>query len=83
MTITLPLNAQEEAKLMAQARAKGVSPDVLVREAVARILAEIPDIAGKEPTRSVRGILAKYGPAPSAEAIDRNRAEMFVNFDRD
>ena len=34
----------------------------------------------KEPTLSVRGILAKYGPAPSAEEIDRNRSEMFANF---
>ena len=30
--------------------------------------------------RSLRGLLAKYGPAPSAEEIDQNRAEMFANF---
>jgi len=81
MTITLPLQPQEEAKLLAAARAKGVSANALVREAVNRIIAEAP--GEKEPTLSARGILAKYGPAPSAEEIDENRAEMFANFPRD
>ena len=85
MTITLPLQPQEEAKLLAAARAKGVSTDALVREAVDKIIAEATAemSAKKEPTRSARGILAKYGPAPSAEEIDENRAEMFANFPRD
>ena len=66
------------------ARAKGLSPDALVREALDKILAEAPDVgSGKQPTRSMRGLLAKYGPAPSAEEIDENRAEMFANFARD
>jgi len=83
MTITLPLQPQEEAKLIAVARAKGLSTDALLREAVERILAEAPDLSSaKEPTRSLRGLLAKYGPAPSAEEIDQNRAEMFANFPR-
>jgi hypothetical protein len=30
-----------------------------------------------------RGILAKYGQAPSAEDIDANRAEMFQDFATD
>ena len=79
MTLTLPLEPQEEAKLVAAARAKGVSLDALVREALGPIFAEAPV---KEPTQSLRGILAKYGPAPSAEEIDQNRAEMFANFPR-
>jgi hypothetical protein len=85
MTITLPLEPQEEAKLLAVARAKGVSANTLVREAVAKIIAEAPGEAAtrREPTRSARGILAKYGPAPSADEIDENRAEMFANFPRD
>jgi hypothetical protein len=82
MTIVLPLQPQEEAKLIALAQAKGVSPDALVRVAIDHILADAPDVA-KEPTRSARGILAKYGPAPTAEEIDQNRAEMFANFARD
>jgi hypothetical protein len=85
MTITLPLEPQEEAKLLAVARAKGVSANALVREAVNRIIAEAPGepTIKKEPTRSARGILAKYGPAPSAEEIDQNRAEMCAGFPRD
>jgi len=49
MTITLPLQPQEEARLVALARAKGVSTDALVREALDRILAE-PDNASAEKT---------------------------------
>jgi hypothetical protein len=83
MTITLPLEPQKEAQLNAVAKAKGVTPDELVTQAIDQIIAEAPDsITGKEPTRSLRGLLAKYGPAPSAEEIDRNRAEMFQNFPR-
>ena len=83
MTIILPLQPQEEARLVAAAHAKGLSPDALVREALEKILAEVPDVTcAKEPTRSLRGLLAKYGPAPSAAEIDENRAEMFANFPR-
>ena len=85
MTITLPLQPQEEAKLMAAARAKGVTTNDLIREAIDRIIAEVASDAGgtKEPTRPMRGLLAKYGPAPSAEEIDASRAEMLANFPRD
>ena len=83
MTIILPLQPQEEARLVAAAHAKGLSPDALVREALEKILAEVPDVTrAKEPTRSLRGLLAKYGPAPSAAEIGENRAEMFANFPR-
>ena len=83
MTITLPLEPQKEAKLKAVAKAKGLTPDELVTQAIDQIIAKAPDsTAGKEPTRSLRGLLAKYGLAPSAEEIDRNRAEMFENFPR-
>jgi hypothetical protein len=84
MTITLPLAPQEEAKLTAIAQSKGLSTETLVREVLEKILADTPDAPPKkEPTLSARGILAKYGPAPSAEEIDQNRAEMFANFARD
>jgi hypothetical protein len=81
MTITLP--PQKQAKLNALAEAKGLSADELVQEAIDKILNEAPEaVSPKEPTRSLRGLLAKYGPAPSAEEIDQNRAEMFSNFPR-
>jgi len=83
MTITLPLKPQEEARLMAAAQARGLSADALVREALEGILTDPSETSsGKEPSRSLRGLLAKYGPAPSAEEIDQNRAEMFANFPR-
>lgn len=44
------------------------------------------DAAGsvrKKPLKTGRGILAQYGPAPSAEEIDENRREMFRNFAKD
>ena len=43
MTITLPLQPQEEARLIAVAHAKGVSTDALVREALDKILADAPN----------------------------------------
>jgi hypothetical protein len=40
MTITLPLQPQEEARLAAAAQARGVSTDDFLREALHRILAD-------------------------------------------
>ena len=83
MTIALPLQPQEEARLIAVAKARGLSIDALIRQALDEILAGTSrESAEKEPTRSLRGLLAQYGPAPSAGEIDQNRAEMFANFPR-
>jgi hypothetical protein len=83
MTITLPLEPQKEAKLIALAEAKGMTADELVSQAIDKLIAEAPEGAARmEPTHSLRGLLAKYGTAPSAEEIDQNRAEMFANFPR-
>ena len=83
MSITLPLEPQKEARLIALAESKGMTADELVSQAIDKIIAEASEAAApKEPTHSLRGLLAKYGPAPSAEEIDQNRAEMFVNFPR-
>jgi hypothetical protein len=83
MTISLPLEPQKRAKLIALAQAKGLSTDDLVLQAIDKMLAEEAEPTSlKKPTRSLRGLLAKYGPAPSAEEIDQNRAEMFANFPR-
>jgi len=83
MTITLPLEPQKEAKLIALAESKGMTANELLSQAVDKILADAPEAtAPKEPTISLRGLLAKYGSAPSAEEIDQNRADMFRNFPR-
>ncbi len=82
MTITLPLQPQQEAKLIALAQAKGLSPDALVREAIDKILAAVPDQPVK-PKKSAYGLLEKYGPGPTEEEIDENRREMFSGFGED
>ncbi|MGO8813088.1 MAG: hypothetical protein ACLQVG_00280 [Terriglobia bacterium] len=82
MTITLPLEPQEEARLKAAAQAKGLSPDAFVREAIDKILAETADRSAK-PKKSAYGLLAKYGPGPTEEEIDENRREMFRGFGED
>ena len=83
MTITLPLEPQKEAKLIAVAESKGMTPNELLSQAIDKIIADAPEATThKEPTISLRGLLAKYGSAPSAEEIDQNRADMFRNFPR-
>ena len=63
MTLTLPLEPQEEAKLVAAARARGVSLDALVREALGQIFSEaVAEAPGKEPTRSLRAFLLNTAP---------------------
>jgi hypothetical protein len=38
VTLTVALTAEEEAKLLAEARARGISPDALVRDALKDLL---------------------------------------------
>jgi uncharacterized membrane protein len=83
MTLIVPLEPKDDAKLMAMAQERGMSADQLVREAIHKILAEAPEpLPAKERTRSLRGLLAKYGPAPPAQEIEENRAEMLIDFPR-
>lgn len=82
MTITVPLPSQDEAKLIALAQAKGVSTGELIHEALDHLLATAKAENTKEPTRSLRGLLAKHGSAPSAQDIDESRAEMLGGFSR-
>jgi hypothetical protein len=85
MVLTLLLTAAEEAKLLAKAQAEGLTPEALVKNAIGPI---IDGVSGhpqqtRKPKKSMLGLLAKYGPAPSAEEIDENRKEMFSDFGRD
>jgi len=82
MTITLPLAPQEEARLIAAAQARGLSPDAFVREAIDKMLADVPD-RPVTPKKSAYGLLAKYGPGPTEQEIDENRREMFHGFGED
>ena len=80
MTLTLPLEPQKEGKLIAVAESKVMTASELVSQANDKIIAE--GSPQKDPTVSLRGLLAKYGTAPSAEEIDQNRADIFRNFPR-
>lgn len=83
MRITLLLEPQKEAKLIAVAESKGMTASELVSQAIDKLISDAAEATShKEPTISLRGLLAKYGTAPSAEEIDQNRADMFWNFPR-
>ncbi len=84
MTLTIQLPDKLEAVLKAEANARGVSADGYVRNLLERDLAaSLEGQPAGPPFKTGRGMLAKYGPAPSAEEIDANRAEMFHRFGED
>ncbi len=70
------------AALEAKATANGLSASVYVRQVLERDLARQVN-QGSKPKKSAYGLLAKYGPGPSAEEIDENRKEMFSGFAED
>ncbi len=78
MTIQLP--EELAAALKAQANAHGVSAESYVCEVLQRELASGDAQPSQVPFKTGRGMFAKYGPAPSAEEIAANRADMFRNF---
>jgi hypothetical protein len=75
MTITIELAEEQVEALEAKALAVGLSLEGWLQRIVDRE-AEPP----RKPLKSARGILAKYGPGPSAEEIDENRRDMFKGF---
>ena len=81
MSITLPIEPQEEARIAAAAHARGISATALLREAIEKILDSVPE--PRTPKKSAYGLLAKYGPGPSGVEIDENRNEMFRGFAKD
>ena len=78
MTIELP--EKLEVALKEKANARGVPPDVFALRLLEQSVGIAQDAEPLEPFETGFGVLAKYGPAPSAEEIDANRAEMFRNF---
>ncbi len=72
MTIELP--EQLQAELKDRASARGVSPDLYLREVLERDFGA--EVSPTAPLKSSYGMLAKYGPAPSADEIDESRADM-------
>jgi hypothetical protein len=73
MTV-IELPDYQAAAIKAKAAAQGLSPKAWLGK-----LAEEPS-APRRPLKTGRGMLAKYGAAPSADEIDENRREMFLGF---
>jgi plasmid stability protein len=82
MNLTIEIPAALEAALKAKANAQGVSASSYARRILEQALSEWPKPT-HQPKKSAFGLLAKYGPGPSAEEIDENRREMFRGFAED
>jgi hypothetical protein len=75
MNLTIELPDEQAAALEAKAAARGLSLEGWFR----KLAEEETGDLGK-PLKSAYGLLAQYGPAPSAEEIDENRRDMFSGF---
>ena len=69
----------QAAALKARAAAQGLT----LKGWLEKLAEESPAAAPRKPLKTGRGMLAKYGPAPSAEEIDENRRDMFHGFGED
>lgn len=83
MSLQIELPDDLGAALAARAHAQGVSPDRYIRTILEDTLGRAPGAPVGPPFETGYGMLAKYGPAPSAEEIDDNRREMFRSFAQD
>jgi hypothetical protein len=79
MTLTIDLSKEVEVALKMRAQAQGVDAAGYARQVLERALG-VQEAHPGAPFKTGRGLLAKYGPAPSAEEIDANRADMFRGF---
>jgi hypothetical protein len=80
MTVTIEVSNEQLAALNAKAAAQGLT----LQDWLKKLAGEESEPAQPgQPFKSGYGMLAKYGPAPSAEEIDENRREMFRGFARD
>jgi len=75
--IGLPDN--QAAALKAKAALQGLTLEAWRLKLAEEPAADTP----RKPLKTGRGMLAKYGPAPSAEEIDENRRDMFQGFGED
>jgi hypothetical protein len=79
MTV-IELPDEQAAALRAKAKAQGLT----LEEWFTKLAEEgSASSQGQRPLKSAYGLLAQYGPAPSAEEIDANRADMFRGFAED
>jgi hypothetical protein len=84
MIITLPLQPQEEAKLIAVAQARGLSTEALVREALDRILADAHDEPQEQrelrPIWEVIGSSMKDVPPQDLALLPRDGASQIDHY---
>jgi len=79
MTV-IELPDEQAAALRAKAEAQGLT----LQDWFKKLAEEESETCQRNtPFETGRGMLAKYGPAPSAEEIDANRADMFRGFAQD
>jgi hypothetical protein len=69
----------QAAALKARAAAQGLTLNAWL----GKLAEESPTAAPQKSLKTGRGMLAKYGRAPSAEEIDENRQDMFRGFAQD
>jgi hypothetical protein len=84
MNLTIEIPDEVGAALKAQARERGLTAASYASRIIEQTLAA--STKQEDPGRPFEtgyGMWAKYGPAPSAEEIDENRREMFLNFAKD
>jgi hypothetical protein len=70
----------QAAALKARAAAHGLTLEAWFAKLAEE---EASATASQKPFKTGRGMLVKYGPAPSAEEIDENRKDMFRSFAQD
>jgi len=73
---TIELSDNQEAALKAKAALQGLT----LKAWLGKLAEESPADAPRGPLKTGRGVLAKYGPAPSSDEIDENRKDMFHGF---
>ena len=79
MSLIIELTRELEAAVALHAQAEGVDAARYVHRVLERVLG-IENESHGPPFKTGRGMLAKYGTAPSAEEIDANSADMFAGF---
>jgi hypothetical protein len=80
MNLTIEFSGEQMAALKAKASAEGLTVEDWLRRLAEH---EVEPAPPEKPFTSGYGMLAKYGPVPSAEEIDENRREMFGGFAKD
>jgi hypothetical protein len=72
----IELTDNQAAALKAKAALQGLTLKAWLGKLAEDSAADTP----RKPLKTGRGMLAKYGPAPSAEELDENRKDMFHGF---